>query len=208
MRHGICGLEIKLVSEQENEKRKNDALSWLKYEPVNEDTDNIEEADNNEWDVEVASAHVEVKKCKIWTELKQMICGLEIKLVSEQENGKRKNDALRKRKVGWNEEPVNEDTDNVEEADNNEWDMEVASARVEIKKIKLVSKQENKKRKNDALSKIKAGWNDEPVNEDMDNVKEANNDEWNAEVASVRVEVKKDKNMNRTQTSSARKMRP
>ena len=64
-RHAICGLEIKLVSEQENEKRKNDTLSWLKYEPVNEDTDNVEEADNDEWDVEVASVHVEVKKCKI-----------------------------------------------------------------------------------------------------------------------------------------------
>ena len=64
-RHAICGLEIKLVSEQENEKRKNNALSWLKYEPVNEDTDNVEEADNDEWDAEVASVHVEVKKRKI-----------------------------------------------------------------------------------------------------------------------------------------------
>ena len=71
--HAICGLEIKLVSEQENEKRKNDTLSWLKYEPVNKDTDNVEEVDNAEWDVEVASAHVEVKKCKIWTELKQFV---------------------------------------------------------------------------------------------------------------------------------------
>ena len=63
--HAICGLEIKLVSEQENEKRKNDALSWLKYKPVNEDMDNVKEADNNEWDAEVVSARVEVKKCKI-----------------------------------------------------------------------------------------------------------------------------------------------
>ena len=61
----ICGLEIKLVSEQENEKRKNDTLSWLKYEPVNEDMDNIKEVDNDEWDAEAASTHVEVKKCKI-----------------------------------------------------------------------------------------------------------------------------------------------
>ena len=52
---------------------------------------------------------------------------------------------------------MNEDADNVEEADNDEWDVEVASTHVEIKKIKLVSEQENEKRKNDALSKIKAG---------------------------------------------------
>ena len=97
---------------------------------------------------------------------------------------------------------MNEDVDNVEEADNNEWDTEVVGVCVEIKKIKLVSEQENKKRKNDVLSKIKAGWNDKPVNEDMDN------NEWEVEVASVHVEVKKDKNMNRTQTSSARKMWP
>jgi hypothetical protein len=32
-----------------------------------------------------------------------------------------------------NEEPVNEDTDNVEEADNDGWDAEVASAPVEVK---------------------------------------------------------------------------
>ena len=52
---------------------------------------------------------------------------------------------------------MNEDVDNIEEADNNEWDAEVASVCVKIKKIKLVSEQENEKRKNDALSKIKAG---------------------------------------------------
>ena len=60
--HAICGLEIKLVSEQENEKRKNDTLSWLKYEPMNEDMDNVKEVDNNEWDAEVVSMHVKVKK--------------------------------------------------------------------------------------------------------------------------------------------------
>ena len=50
--------------------------------------------------------------------------------MSKLKNGKRKNDALRKRKVGWNKEPVNEDVDNIEEVDNNEWDVEVASAHV------------------------------------------------------------------------------
>jgi hypothetical protein len=32
---------------------------------VNKDTDNVEEADNDEWGVEVASARVEVKKHEI-----------------------------------------------------------------------------------------------------------------------------------------------
>jgi hypothetical protein len=40
------------------------------------------------------------------------------------------------------------------------------------------------------------------VNEDT------NNEEWEVEVVSAHVEVKKDKNMNGTQTSSARKMWP
>ena len=98
-----------------------------------------------------------------------------------------------------NEELVNDDVDNVEEVDDNDWDTEVASARVEVKKIKLVSKKVNEKRKNDTLSKKKVGWNKEPVNEeDMDNVEEADNNEWDTEVASMCVKVKKDKNMNGT----------
>ena len=37
------------VSEQENEKRKNDTLSWLKNEePVNDDTDNVKEVDDDD----------------------------------------------------------------------------------------------------------------------------------------------------------------
>ena len=56
-----------------------------------------------------------------------------------------------------NEELVNDDADNVEEADDNDWDVEVASACVEVKKIKLVSEKVNEKRKNDALSKKKVG---------------------------------------------------
>ena len=79
------------------------------------------------------------------------------------------------------------------------WTWKVASARVEVKKIKLVSEKVNEKRKNDALSKKKVGWNEEPVNEeDTDNVEKADNDEWDMEVASAHVEVKKDKNMNGT----------
>jgi hypothetical protein len=98
-----------------------------------------------------------------------------------------------------NEEPVNDNVDNIEEADDDDWDAEVASAHVKVKKIKLVSEKVNEKRKNDALSKRKVGWNEEPVNkEDTDNVKEADNNEWDVEVASVHVEVKKDKNMNGT----------
>ena len=82
----MCPSQKNQVSEQENEKRKNDALSWLKNEePVNDDADNVEEADDDDWDAEVASAHVKVKK---------------IKLVSEKVNEKRKNDALSKKKVG------------------------------------------------------------------------------------------------------------
>jgi hypothetical protein len=54
------------VSEQENEKRKNDALSWLKNEePVNDNTDNVGEADDNDWNAEVMSMHVKVKKIKL-----------------------------------------------------------------------------------------------------------------------------------------------
>ena len=34
--------------------------------------------------------------------------------------------------------------------------------------------------------------------EDTDNIEEADNNEWDTEVVSVRVEVKKDKNMNGT----------
>ena len=45
--------------------------------------------------------------------------------------------------------------DNVEEVDDNDWDTEVASARVKVKKIKLVSKKVNEKRKNNTLSKRK-----------------------------------------------------
>ena len=82
----MCQSQKNQVSEQENEKRKNDALSWLKNEePVNDDADNVEEADDDDWDAEVASAHVKVKK---------------IKLVSEKVNEKRKNNALSKRKAG------------------------------------------------------------------------------------------------------------
>ena len=82
------------------------------------------------------------------------MCQSQKNQVSEQENEKRKNDAL-----SWlkNEELVNDDVDNVEEVDDNDWDTEVASARVEVKKIKLVSKKVNEKRKNNALSKRKAG---------------------------------------------------
>ena len=53
-----------------------------------------------------------------------------------------------------NEEPVN-DADNIEKADNDDWDMEVVSTCVKVKKIKLVSKKVNEKRKNNALSKRK-----------------------------------------------------
>ena len=56
-----------------------------------------------------------------------------------------------------NEEPVNDNVDNIEEADDDDWDAEVASARVKVKKIKLVSEKVNEKRKNDALSKRKVG---------------------------------------------------
>jgi hypothetical protein len=82
------------------------------------------------------------------------MCPSQKNQVSEQENEKRKNDAL-----SWlkNEELVNDDANNVEEADDNDWDAEVASARVEVKKIKLVSEKVNEKRKNDALSKKKVG---------------------------------------------------
>jgi hypothetical protein len=40
-----------------------------------------------------------------------------------------------------NEEPVNDDADNVEEADDDDWDAEVASARVEVKKIKYSARK-------------------------------------------------------------------
>ena len=55
----MCPSQKNQVSEQENEKRKNDTLSWLKDEKlVNDDADNVEEA-------EVASACVQVKKIKL-----------------------------------------------------------------------------------------------------------------------------------------------
>ena len=56
-----------------------------------------------------------------------------------------------------NEELVNDNVDNIEEADDDDWDAEVVSARVKVKKIKLVSEKVNEKRKNDALSKRKVG---------------------------------------------------
>ena len=62
----MCSSQKNQVSEQENEKRKNDALSWLKdEEPVNNDVDNVEEADDDDWNVEVASMCVQVKKIKL-----------------------------------------------------------------------------------------------------------------------------------------------
>ena len=62
----MCPSQKNQVSEQENEKRKNDALSWLKdEEPVNNDMDNVEEADDDDWNVEVASMCVQVKKIKL-----------------------------------------------------------------------------------------------------------------------------------------------
>ena len=45
-----------------------------------------------------------------------------------------------------NEEPVNDDVDNVEEADDDDWNVEVASMRVQVKKIKLVSKKMRKEK--------------------------------------------------------------
>ena len=56
-----------------------------------------------------------------------------------------------------NEEPVNDDADNIEEADDDDWNAEVASVHVQVKKIKLVSEKVNEKRKNDTLSKKKVG---------------------------------------------------
>ena len=62
----MCPSQKNQVSEQENEKRKNDALSWLKNEePVNDNVDNVEEADDNDWNTEVVSARVKVKKIKL-----------------------------------------------------------------------------------------------------------------------------------------------
>ena len=43
-----------------------------------------------------------------------------------------------------NEEPVNDDMDNVGEADDNDWNTEVVSVHVKVKKIKLVSKKMRK----------------------------------------------------------------
>ena len=45
-----------------------------------------------------------------------------------------------------NEELVNDDADNVEEADDDDWNAEVASVRVQVKKIKLVSKKMRKEK--------------------------------------------------------------
>ena len=45
-----------------------------------------------------------------------------------------------------NEEPVNNDMDNIEEADDDDWNAEVVSACVEVKKIKLVSKKMRKEK--------------------------------------------------------------
>jgi hypothetical protein len=62
----VCPSQKNQVSEQENEKRKNDTLSWLKdEEPVNNDADNVEEADDDDWNAEVVSACVQVKKIKL-----------------------------------------------------------------------------------------------------------------------------------------------
>jgi hypothetical protein len=52
-----------------------------------------------------------------------------------------------------NEEPVN-DVDNIEEVDNDDWDVKVVSMHVKVKKIKLVSEKVNEKRKNDALLRL------------------------------------------------------
>ena len=53
-------------SKQENEKRKNDALSWLKNEEsVNDNMDNIKEVNDNDCDMEVASTCGEVYHQKL-----------------------------------------------------------------------------------------------------------------------------------------------
>ena len=44
------------------------------------------------------------------------------------------------------EELVNDDADNIEEVDNDDWNVEVASACVQVKKIKLVSKKMRKEK--------------------------------------------------------------